>query len=219
MTRRRASEQVRARLIQAAVEQLAEEGMRGLTHRRVEVRAGVSQGTAKYHFGSLEGLVEAVLRLMVVVEMDAVMDVPEEVVAEAMSTGTVPPAMWQAAQESMQLVFSRPDLLLARYELVLHVARHPELREILREARDEFVHRTAAALPSACPGAGARMVIAMVDGLALHQLSAPEPLVDRMAPAMLLATSAAALALPGPDQVPVGTAGPDARLTRPAPGG
>lgn len=201
MTPRPGSEQVRRGLVEAAVGQLADEGMRGLTHRRVEERAGVSQGTVKYHYGSLEGLVEAVLRHMVVVEMDAVMQVPPEVVREAIATGTTPPAMWAAARTSMRRVASRPDLLLARYELVLHVARHPELREILREARDEFVRRTAAALPSANPEAGARMVIALVDGLALHQLSAHEPVVDRMAPAMLLATSAAALGLPADEEL------------------
>lgn len=198
MTRRLASDQVRQRLVEAAVAQLAQEGMRGLTHRKVETRAGVSQGTAKYHFGSLDGLIEAVLRHMVVVEMDAVMDIPPEAVVEAMRTGTVPPVFWEQATMAMQRVASRPDVLLARYELVLHVARRPELQEILRAARDEFVSRTAAALPVPNPEAGARMVIAFVDGLALHQLSAHEPSVDTMAPAMLLATSAAAMHLPPP---------------------
>ena len=50
---------MRARLVEAAIGQLADEGMRGLTHRRVEARADVSQGLVKYHFGSLDGLIEA----------------------------------------------------------------------------------------------------------------------------------------------------------------
>lgn len=105
-------------------------------------------------------------------------------------------AVAQLAQEGMR------GLPLARYELVLHVARRPGLQEILRAARDEFVSRTAAALPVPNPEAGARMVIAFVDGLALHQISAHEPSVDTMAPPMLLATSAAAMHLPAPGALP-----------------
>lgn len=196
MTPRPATEQVRLRLVEAAVAQLAEEGMRGLTHRKVEERAGVSQGTVKYHFGSLDGLIEAVLRHMTVVELDAVMDVPREAAEEAMATGEMPPAFWLAAQESVRTLLSRPEMLLARWELVLHCARHPELQPILAEARDEFVSRTAAALPVANPEAGARMIIAMLDGLMLHHASAPVPGMETAAPAMLLATSAAAAYLP-----------------------
>lgn len=202
MASRKSSDKVRGALIDAAITQLAREGMRGLTHRKVEDRAGVSQGTAKYHFGTLDGLIEAVLRHMVDVEITAVMQIPPEAVQEATETGVLPTIFWDQARSAMKEIASHPDLLLARYELVLHCARHPQLQPILREARNNFVRATASQLGGAHPEAGARLVIAMVDGLSLHQLSAFEPLVEKMAPAMLLASSAAAVAIPDEPNTP-----------------
>lgn len=54
----------------------------------------------------------------------------------------------------------------------------------------------AASLPSNGPEAGARMVLALVSGLSLHQLSAPDEKLDELAPAYLLAVGAAALVFP-----------------------
>ncbi|MGP4002402.1 TetR/AcrR family transcriptional regulator [Streptomyces sp. 8N706] len=51
----------RRRLLDAALEILAEEGYRGLTVKQVGDRAGVSRGMVNYHFTSKAGLVEAVV--------------------------------------------------------------------------------------------------------------------------------------------------------------
>ncbi|MFF0001080.1 TetR/AcrR family transcriptional regulator [Streptomyces avermitilis] len=51
----------RRRLLNAALEILAEEGYRGLTVKKVGDRAGVSRGMVNYHFMSKAGLVEAVV--------------------------------------------------------------------------------------------------------------------------------------------------------------
>ncbi|WP_424851729.1 TetR/AcrR family transcriptional regulator [Streptomyces sp. SAI-170] len=51
----------RRRLLNAALEILAEEGYRGLTVKTVGERAGVSRGMVNYHFMSKAGLVEAVV--------------------------------------------------------------------------------------------------------------------------------------------------------------
>src|SRR4051794_39155865 len=51
----------RRRLLNAAVEILAEEGYLGLTVKKVGERAGVSRGMVNYHFTSKAGLVEAVV--------------------------------------------------------------------------------------------------------------------------------------------------------------
>ncbi|MGP3923001.1 TetR/AcrR family transcriptional regulator [Streptomyces sp. 8N616] len=51
----------RRKLLDAALEILAEEGYRGLTVKRVGDRAGVSRGLVNYHFTSKAGLVEAVV--------------------------------------------------------------------------------------------------------------------------------------------------------------
>ncbi|UXY25394.1 TetR/AcrR family transcriptional regulator [Streptomyces sp. HUAS TT20] len=51
----------RRRLLDAALEILAEQGYRGLTVAKVGDRAGVSRGMVNYHFTSKAGLVEAVV--------------------------------------------------------------------------------------------------------------------------------------------------------------
>ncbi|WP_432560035.1 TetR/AcrR family transcriptional regulator [Granulicoccus sp. GXG6511] len=187
---------MRARLIEAAIGQLAHEGMRGLTHRRVEQRAGVSQGLVKYHFGSLDGLIEAVVDHMADIEIRAVMRVTPEQHAQAAATGQVPPAVWQAAREAWAAVIAQPELVRARFELYLHAGRHPGLQAAIRRGRERFVDAAAASLSSAEPRAGARMVLALVTGLLLHQVSAPDETVDEWAPAYLLASGFAASLLP-----------------------
>lgn len=194
--RREAAGAMRVRLVGAAIEQLADAGMRGLTHRRVEQRAGVSQGLVKYHFGSLDGLITAVVEHMAELELGAVMRVTPEQQAVAARTGEVPIEVWQAARESYAAIAARPDLVRARFELYLHAARHPELQDLIRRGRERFIAAAAASLPCADPPAAARMVLALMNGLMLHQLSAPEDIVDELAPAYLIAAGAAAMMFP-----------------------
>ena len=188
----------------AAVEQLAEEGMRGLTHRRVEQRAGVSQGLVKHHFGTLDGLIAAVVDHMAELELDAMMRVTPEQQAQALRTGTVPPQVWRAARESYAAVVARPELVRARFELYLHAGRHPELQAAIRAGRERFLEAAAASLPSPDPRAAAQMVLALMNGLLLHQLSAPEAEIDELAPAYLIATGMAAMHFPLVPEPPEG---------------
>lgn len=185
-TRQAAAARTRQRLLDAAIAQLADDGMRGLTHRKVEARAGVAQGQAKYHFGSLDGLIEAVLDRMVDLQIG---DVPtgDSYVSQPFSTDQLVDHMHGV----MLRAFARPDLVRARYELYLHASDRPALQAIIRRARNQFVDRAAATMPCEHPEAAARMVVALVDGLLLDQLSAPEELVERMAGHFVVATAAA----------------------------
>ncbi len=181
--------------------------MRGLTHRKVEARAGVAQGQAKYHFGSLDGLIEAVLGRMVQLQIG---DVP------AADPYLSPPASREHLTRQMQGVmlraFARPDLVRARYELYLHATDRPELQAIIRRARNQFVDLAASTMPCENPEAAARMVVALVDGLLLDQISAPEQLVEDMAGHFVVATATAGrMFLPmGPDTAPARGSAPSA---------
>ncbi|WP_040160733.1 TetR/AcrR family transcriptional regulator [Nigerium massiliense] len=194
--RRRDAATTRARIIDAAIEQLAEGGMRALTHRRVETRAGVTQGLVKYHFGSLDGLIEAVVAHMAAVELDAVVRVTPEQYARAQRTGVLPPEIWRAAEAAWRELTSRPALVRARFELYLHAVDRPELQGLIRSQRQRFLDAAAASLPEGTPQAGARLVLALVNGLLLHQLSAPDADLDADAPGLLLAAGWTAAHLP-----------------------
>lgn len=194
--RKDAAALMRSRLVEAAIEQVADEGMRGLTHRRVEQRAGVSQGLVKYHFGTLDGLTEAVVHHMADLELTSVMAIDPTRQAFALESGQMPDEVWQAARAAYDSIIARPDLVRARFELYLHAARNPDLQEIIRAGRERFIDAVADSLPSPDPRAGARMILALVNGLLLHQLSAPEAVVDDLAPAYILAVGTAALVFP-----------------------
>lgn len=182
MTRIETTAQVRQDLVAAAVELLAEEGMRGVTHRRIEQRAGVSQGTVKYHYGSLEGLVTAVVEHMVDVEVASVLVVPPELVTSALESGETPDEVWHRADAVVSEILGRPHLVRARFELYLHAATRPELQEVIGRGREQFVAKAADSLQevvgtddSRDAESAARMVLALVDGALLHHLSAPRP--------------------------------------------
>lgn len=50
-------EQTRARILQAVLDIMVEKGVRGVRHRAVAERAGVSLGSTTYHFSSIEDLI------------------------------------------------------------------------------------------------------------------------------------------------------------------
>lgn len=216
------SDSTRERIVDAAIVQLSEEGMRGLTHRKVGERAGTTLGLVRYHFGSLDGLIEAALYRMVELQRDNPMVLSEDLRDGLARDGLDSPALWTEAAASIDRVNARPDLTRARFELVLHAARNPELQGIVRESRNTFVDTTTRLMDDPdprirrrlvgpatdAPGDGdhsssvqnpegaARMVLAMLDGLSLHQLSAHEKSVAEMSPTLLLATIAAGALLP-----------------------
>lgn len=165
--RNRRGEETRRALIDAGVAQLAEGGMRALTHRLVEERAGQAQGAVKHHFGSLDGLVEAMLDHMVSIDLPLVLRADG---GSADLDGLI-----AQAQAVMGVVASRPDLSRARLALYVEAAGRPRLQEIIGEARERFVGQIAASLPGPDSELGARFVAAFMDGLVLDQLSAPHP--------------------------------------------
>ncbi|HIZ99860.1 MAG TPA: TetR family transcriptional regulator [Candidatus Janibacter merdipullorum] len=194
-------QQARHRLLEAAVAQLADVGMRGLTHRRVEQRAGLAQGSAKYYFGPLDALVEAVLTHLLTEELPLVLEVSPEERADAMAKGETE-ALLTRARAVVEAVSARPDRVRARFILYLHAAGDPHLEHLVGEARDVMVARIAESLPGPAAEVGARFVCALVDGMLLDQLSAPSEVVEAHAARFVLAAGAAGaqLARGGPGE-------------------
>lgn len=168
--------EARRRLLEAAIQELATSGLRGLTHRRLEQRAGLAQGSAKYYFGSSEALIEAVLTHLVDRDLPLVLEVTPQDEQDATQGKTED--LMRRAQQVADAMLADPDEVRARFELYLYAAGRPRLQALVAAARDRFVDRIGVAMPGPDSEAAARFVCAVVDGILLGQVCAPDPTVD-----------------------------------------
>lgn len=118
-----ASEQTRARILQAAGELFAAQGYDGTTTRQVGGAAGVNVATLAYHFGGKEGLYEATLGAMY--ERLLALELPPDPGPDpATRVRTVMAAVWRFCRRESDAV-----RLLLR-----HVVDHGSLPAGVREA-------------------------------------------------------------------------------------
>jgi AcrR family transcriptional regulator len=158
----------RDRALEAAVELLGAEGVRALTHARVDERAGLPPGSTSNWFRTRRALLGGVV----------------DWIAERERADFDPAAMptVSGADELIEGLCALTELLTgpfatrtrARYALFLELADDPELGEPLRRQRREFERWTerlvtAAGIPDPVPAT--RAVMALGDGLLLHRLT------------------------------------------------
>jgi DNA-binding transcriptional regulator YbjK len=163
----------------AALAVLETDGGRGLTHRAVDRRAGIPQGSTSNYHKTREALLEAALARLVELEQPSVRAM-ESLVPDG------PYEPHRAAELVAELVRSwlAPDhagLALARYELFLEARRRPEFRAALDEVRREYLLLVEQLLPTAgCrdPRRHAPQLLALLDGLVLNQLLQPATELD-----------------------------------------
>lgn len=154
----------RIQLADAGLAVLAAAGARGLTHRAVDRSAGLSEGSTSYYFRTRAALLQACAtrlgeRTMVVVSPLA--DVADLGTSELAQLAVSAVRAWIA---------DNGVLVLARHELLLESAHHPEMRGILVAATDHIrvlLERRVSALTY--PDAAERTadLIACLDGVAL----------------------------------------------------
>jgi DNA-binding transcriptional regulator YbjK len=158
----------RSVILEAALSVISREGVGATTHRAVAAESGVPLGTVSYHFGSIEALLEGALRLFVEEETARL-----RAVAEALATSRAAPDDIAAAIVA-ELATEAPGSALPQFELYLEAARRPALRAVARECLDAYGSVAEAALGAGgSPRAeeGAMLFVALVDGLALHQMA------------------------------------------------
>jgi DNA-binding transcriptional regulator YbjK len=169
--RHRASGQVRrARVLDAAVEVIAERGIGSTTHRAVASRAGVPLSTTSYFFASIDDLVVEALRGVI----DGVVARLEPLTAD-LATGN------RSADDTFDAVVAAltgaPDIhITAQFEAYLEATRRPALQQEVQRAVSACEHLAETALRAIGaedPHTGARAVVALVDGFALHRLAWP----------------------------------------------
>ncbi|MFJ8867050.1 TetR/AcrR family transcriptional regulator [Streptomyces sp. NPDC102473] len=155
----------RGRIIDAALEVIAERGVTGATHRRIAETAGVPLGSMTYYFdGMQELLVEAFTRL-----------------AESMSTryreqldAAATPREARAAVVEIICGPQRGSTreLLLCYELYAFASRNPALLEITRS----WMRASRTSLSKHFDPRTARALDALVEGLTIHNSMDTDPM-------------------------------------------
>ncbi|APU22902.1 transcriptional regulator, TetR family [Actinoalloteichus sp. GBA129-24] len=165
----------RQRAADAAIEVIAADGLRGLTHRAVDAKAGLPVGSTSSCFRTRLALLSGVLDRLV--ELD-------EAWAEQ-----IPTTGWSVAtaEDQARIVDVYTDLLahwlgparsrtLARMELYLDAMRRSELSTELEAASRRFVVRAAAGMREVGvtePEEAARVLLAGLDGILYSALARP----------------------------------------------
>lgn len=166
------------RLLAAALELIQEDGLQAVTHRTVEERAGVARGSTRYHFGSREALLEAVLGYVAELDLATIARAVEAVGGPDGLAALDAAGQNRAMQAMAAAMLEAPELSLARFELYLYAARRPALAGAMARWREAFVALGAPHLTAAGSGNGAaaaRLIAASMDGVLLHALSCPHP--------------------------------------------
>ena len=154
----------------AALEVLAADGGRALTHRAVDRRASIPEGSTSNYFPTREALLSAALRRLVELERPSV-----RALEALVPGGPYPPR--RSAELLGELIVGQwlealSDLALARYELILEARRRPEFRREFDAVRRESLRLVPAA---GCrdPQRHAPELLALLDGLVVNQLLQP----------------------------------------------
>ncbi|MGW5355230.1 TetR/AcrR family transcriptional regulator [Streptomyces sp. NPDC004031] len=153
----------RERVLDAALDVLVEDGIAGITHRKVAVRADVPLGSVTYHFASLAELCAQAFARYVGQRTAAY----EALFAEVASREDL-------IEVLVGLVLGGPSRhrsAVLGFELHLAALRDPALRALTQE----WTGRSRAVLARFTgPGTAARLD-ALLEGMILHALLATEP--------------------------------------------
>jgi DNA-binding transcriptional regulator YbjK len=158
-------------LADAAIHVVATQGMRGLTHRAVDARAGVPLGSTSAYFRTRKALVEGLVQRLADIETA---DIEANRLDPAALTGPI-----DLDQLAVGIAGLLDDWLtrgrertLARYACLLEATHHPELRAILAHGDKprEQARQLLELAGSADPERHSRHLVAFIDGLAFDRL-------------------------------------------------
>lgn len=158
----------REALVKAATAILTDEGLRGVSHRSVAARAGVTHGLVRHHFRSIgELLGEAVVQWGQRSRRTTLLEP---------GTGRVE----DIARNLPQDVEERRAEHIAMYEVSMAAARGEEMSEAMRGTYTEFIDAVSrdlkhVGIDDSEDQALARVVFAAIDGLVLQQLIFEDP--------------------------------------------
>lgn len=168
----------RTLLLDAALELVGTQGMRGLTHRAVDAAAGFPPGSTSNHFRTREALVLGIVERFVAREREMVTGPRDEV-------DPTPDGVASALGRFVDRALG-PDraVTLARYAILVETAQNPGLRAGAALGADQ-VDRWALDLVTRAgspdPTRDLGVIANYVTGLVLHELALPSPDLDAAA--------------------------------------
>lgn len=176
--KRKADVEGRRRILcDAAIQVLADEGAKGLTHRKVEKQAGLPDGTTSSYFPTRSALLRATAERVAdldAVDFEAVMQ--ECAPAETTTTATTLSLLAEMVMRSA----TGPglDRSRARYELALHAHRDEVLQGAIEDAISGFVALSEQAVTQLQSGPAdrtlvekqARAITTFINGVIVRQV-------------------------------------------------
>ena len=169
----------RERALEAAVELLGAEGVRALSHARVDERAGLPPGSTSNWFRTRRALLAGVVDWIAELERA---DFNPAAMPAITGTSELIEGLCAMTERQTGPFAARTR---ARYALFLELAGDAELGEPLRRQRREFeqwTERIVTAVGITDPVPATRALMALADGLLLHRLTV-DPALD-MRPAI-----------------------------------
>ncbi len=140
----------------AAIRIVAEQGMRGLTHRAVDREAGLPEGSTSAYFRTRKALIEGfVERLAVQEQQEIVLD------QDDLAGGIA---------KTIDGWLVERNRTLARYAAMLEATHHPELKSILVHSPREQATALARALGHENPERAGAHFTAFIEGLLFYRL-------------------------------------------------
>jgi DNA-binding transcriptional regulator YbjK len=143
-----------------AIQLLADDGAKGLSHLKVDRKAGVPDGTTSFYVRTRSALLRAVAERLAELDLASLQSVADSTDGRAgsLSPSRLSQVVIQAGSEPQ---FSRTK---ARYELTMQATRDPALAAILQQATDGFTKLHREILVQLMPH-GAELESAVVDDL------------------------------------------------------
>lgn len=165
----------RTTLLDAALEIVGTQGMRGLTHRAVDLAAGVPAGSTSNLFRTREALVLGIVDRFIVREREMLTGPHDRVDASPEGVATALGRFVGRALGADRAV------TLARYAILVETAQNPALREGMAVGADRVDTWTLDLITRAGSQDAARDLSVLanyVTGLVLHELALPSPDLD-----------------------------------------
>jgi DNA-binding transcriptional regulator YbjK len=208
-------------LCDVAIQLLADDGAKGLSHLKVDRKAGVPDGTTSFYFRTRSALLRAVAERLAELDLADLRSVADD--SDGRGDNPSPSRLSQVVIRSG----NEPQLFRtkARYELTMQAARDPSLAVILQRATDEFtkLHREilvqlmphGADLDPAVVEDLSNVTLTFINGL-LHRLAHGDRLIDtaEQLDGILSAVAAGILKSPNKGRLTRSAGVPPARRSR-----